>query len=143
VPALACTWQVVARQSNVEPTHQRLERFGRLLDLLREGDSFPDELFGACTRDPSGPYVQLVHGHWLSIERGTIHYVAGVDELLDAHEPPQAQGIDASVPDEILQRRPASTAPILDRWFWVLDVFEQARTNTIPQFAPTTHFLGA
>jgi hypothetical protein len=123
---LGYVWQVVSRDA-VLPSADALERFGALVDMLREDDAFDDDLFGAGTLDPTAPYAQLVHGHWLHLERGTIHYVASVDDLLDAHEPPPHQPIAAQVPTELLDRRPSATAPLLDRWHWVLDVFEQAK----------------
>lgn len=133
---LGYAWRILSYQRLV-PTGDQLERFGRLLDMLRDDDAFDDDLFGACTLDPSAPYVQLVHGHWLHVDVGTIHYVASIDELLDVHEPPPLQGIAAQVSAEILARRPQATAPLIERWHWVLDVFEQAspidsNRNTAP-----------
>ena len=100
-----------------------------MVDLLRCDDAFADDLFGACTPDPDAaqPYLQLVHGHWISLQNGAIHYVASVDEMLGDSEVPQPERVAAIVGPEVLARRPPATAPVVERWGWVLDVFEDAQ----------------
>lgn len=127
-PAIGFAWEVL-RHVRARPTHQRLERFARMVDLLRSDDAFEDDLFGACTvdPDPAQPYLQLIHGHWLHLEHGTIHYVASLDELLGDQELPQAERAAARVSQDVLARRPPATAALVDRWGWILDVFEDAQ----------------
>lgn len=127
-PVIGHAWQVLS-QVRTRPTHQRLERFGRIVDLLRCDDAFDDDLFGACTPDPDAtqPYLQLVHGHWINLSDGTIHYVASVDEMLGDDDLPQPERVAALVGLDVLARRPPPTAPVIERWGWVLDVFEDAQ----------------